>query len=235
MVERPGYAAAALARLLPLASQLPARRILAQVGTSSAALLAVPQDGRPAALLSLDGAVGAGLPRLVPVSPIATTVSAAGGRFRLSCPRALLLGGGGASLHCRVGGRHAAVALLLEGAAPLEPPDEDMSAGLEGGFDSAEEHPWNGCAAAVNAPLRAAGGDLQPHQADEGHGSPGDGGSDSSDFEGPAEGSDLEEMVEVVAVVTGAEQSDAGAQPAPGCWQSGWGLYEFEACQGGRC
>jgi hypothetical protein len=243
-LEQPGAAASALARLLPLASQLPARRILAQVGTSSAAFLAAPRDGRPAALFSvpLGGATGSTLPHLVPVSPIATTVSAAGGRFRLRCPRALLLGGGGASLHCRVGGRHVAVALTLVGAAPHEPPDDDS--------DSAEEHALNG---SVAASMDTGGGSVAadtqqlatngggaaltagslPEQAVASLGLPDHGGNNSDDFEGAEEAADLDEVVEVDVFVAGPMPADVGAEPAPSFWQAGWGLYEFEACRGG--
>lgn len=136
-----GAAAAVLARLLPLARSLDSGRVFLQTADGSGALLVQPSGGRPALLLSLPvgGAVAPQAPALAP--PVATTVSAARGTFRLRCPAALLRGDGGLVLHCRrSGGGHVAVSLARLGAPPPEPPADDASlSGSDEGQDSEEE------------------------------------------------------------------------------------------------
>lgn len=139
----PGAAAAVAARLAQLLQALPGPgKLVVQLdgvgGGASAALLALQGGGRPALLLSLQAAADQLPPpvELAAGAPCATTVSAAGGRFRLRCPRGLLSGGAGLGLHCRAGGRHLAVGLSLGTAAPA-PPSSD--AGSETGSTSGEE------------------------------------------------------------------------------------------------
>lgn len=151
-LSAPGAAAAAAARLLPLAHALPSGRLALQVQGCSAALLAAPRDGRPAMLLSLP-AVEAALPPAVDLlQPLASTVSASGGRFWLSCPPELLRGDGGLELHCRHGGVHAAVCLAPVGVAAPEPPADGAEDALS---DSGSESEVEDELAAGDSPLGA--------------------------------------------------------------------------------
>lgn len=128
----PGAAATVLARLLPLVQRLPAQHAalqLGQGGGSSAAMLAAPRSGGgPAALLSLqlgEGNASCVPPALAVQSPLATTVSACRGFFRLRCPRGLLWGAGGLMAVCRRAGTgHVPLSLALDGTAAeqLPPP-----------------------------------------------------------------------------------------------------------------
>ncbi|EFN55613.1 hypothetical protein CHLNCDRAFT_133755 [Chlorella variabilis] len=230
-LEAPGGAAAALARLLPLARQLPCSRMVAQVGASSAALLAQPAGAGPAVLLSLPLAPGSLPTGVALATPLATTVSAAAGRFPLRCSHALLAGAGAGApplvLHCRRGGLHLAVSLAAPGA---------------------------------EVPLPAAAGGWPPlgeEQAGDG-GMEADGGEDGAATGGTTEDPDTEEDEDEVLAL--AEEEDAGmaaaaaaepaalveaeawvpaaapqggeGPPASSFWQPGWGLYEFEMSQG---
>lgn len=142
----PGAAATVLARLLPLVQQLPARRAALQLGqgsSGSAALLAAPHGGGPAALLSLQPGQGStnGVPPALDMQPpLATTVSACRGFFSLRCPRGLLWGADGLTALCRRAGTgHVPLSLALAGkqAAPQSPrgtsPDPE-----EDGWDSSD-------------------------------------------------------------------------------------------------
>ncbi|KAL4457261.1 hypothetical protein ABPG75_012126 [Micractinium tetrahymenae] len=139
----PGAAAAVAARLTPLLEALPGPgRLAVQLGGASggasAALLARQGGGWPALLLGLRATADVLPPciELAAGAPQATTVSAAGGRFRLLCPRALLSGGASLGLHCRSGGRHMGVGLSLAGAEAPAPPGSD--AGSHGTSDEEE-------------------------------------------------------------------------------------------------
>ena len=133
----PGAAAAVAARLAPMAARLlpSAGRLVVQAG-GSAALLALRGDGTPALLLSVPLAPA---PAVQLSGLAATTVGAAGGRFRLRVPRSLLLGGR-LGLHCRVAGRHVPLALSLVGGEVPQPPcDDDEVEPAEGGASDSED------------------------------------------------------------------------------------------------
>jgi hypothetical protein len=135
----PGAAAAALARL-PAELLAGGGRVVVQSGGSSAAMLTHPTNGGPALLLSLPlGDGGAAAPAPVALAaPAATTVSAAGGRFRLRCRQELLSGSSPLALHCRCSGRHAVVSLTAVGAPDPAVPECSDGSGSEDAEDDAD-------------------------------------------------------------------------------------------------
>ncbi|KAI3425692.1 hypothetical protein D9Q98_007669 [Chlorella vulgaris] len=236
----PGAAAAVLSRLLPLVQQLPSGRVVAQLGSTSAALLAQPGGGRPAVLLSIPlgcGEGGTALPVLLPACPLATTVSAAAGCFRLRCARSLLNGGTAAAplgLHCRREGRHLLVSLAVADAAHPAPPDgerqheeeveeEEQDARSNGHHQPGEDEAAANCVAGINGALQ------QQHLHSPADSMQEDGLEEEEAEE--EEAADPSALVEALAFVSEAA-GDGVAADADAAWQPGWGLYEFEVSQG---
>ena len=209
----PGGAATVLARLLPLVQRLPGRRAALQLGSSGpgkAALLAAPAGG-PAALLSLvlgEGDAGLAPPEPSLQPPLATTVSACGGFFRLRCPRGLLWGAGGLAALCRrAGSGHVPLALVLAGTAAGEgggggggSSDEE-----EGGLPSGSEE------------------DEQPELSEE-----------EGEEGAPQDPHELVELDAWVPFGAPPPAPDGAARRDAPVWQAGWGLYEFELSRGER-
>jgi hypothetical protein len=239
-LAQPGAAAAVLSRLLPLVQQLPSGRVVAQLGATSAALLAQPGGGRPAVLLSIPlgcGEGGTALPVLLPACPLATTVSAAAGCFRLRCARSLLNGGTAAAplgLHCRREGRHLLVSLAVADAAHPAPPDgerqheeeveeEEQDARSNGHHQPGEDEAAANCVAGINGALQ------QQHLHSPADSMQEDGLEEEEAEE--EEAADPSALVEALAFVSEAA-GDGVAADADAAWQPGWGLYEFEVSQG---
>lgn len=220
----PEAAAVVAARLAPLAARLPGPgRLVVQVGGSSAALLAKQTGARPGLLLSLPVVTGGAASVLPPAvqlaagSPAATTVSAAGGRFRLRCPRALL-SGAGLQLHCRSGGRHVTVSLTRVGAQLPQPPacheeEEDVT-------EDGEE---------ADGALSGGAASDDETTGDASSGDEGDEVSAAQEQVGAHGGGWA--VVEAEAWVPAAAPRD-GVDDACDSWQAGWGLYELEISQG---
>lgn len=209
----PGAAAAVAARLAPLLEMLPGRgRLAVQLdstgGGASAALLARQGGGRPALLLGLQAAAHALPPavELAPGAPAATTLSAASGRFRLRCPRALLSGSAGLGLHCRAGGRHLTVGLSLAGASPPVPPGSDADSDANSDANSDASH---------------SGDEEEEEEEVEAW--------DSGSEEAAEAAEEAVAAVEVVAWVPAAAPAEGGGSDG---WQGGWGLYELEVARG---
>ena len=218
----PGAAATVLTRLLLLVERLPARRAALQLGQGSggsAALLATPARGSdgPAALLSLQlGNSGASpLPPVLEVQPpLATTVSACRGFFRMRCPRGLLWGADGLMALCRRAGTgHVPLSLTLAGqqwgkqpppGAAADEGEEDLAASDDEELSHGEE--------AADAAAEAA-----------------DAGVEAADA---AAECDPEELVDVDAWVPFQPPPAEEQQSDMPIWQAGWGLYEFELARG---
>ncbi|PRW57874.1 squamosa promoter binding [Chlorella sorokiniana] len=206
----PGAAATVLARLLPLVQRLPAQRAalqLGQDGAGSAALLAAPRSGGPAALLSLQlGGEGSGSASLLPPAlqlqpPLATTVSACRGFFRLCCPHGLLWGAGGLMALCRRAGTgHVPLSLALAGKLAPQPPQQGAT----------EEEQGEETVPASDEELTS---DEEAETAAEAE-------------------CDPHELLEVDAWVPFQPPLVEERGSDTPLWQAGWGLYEFELARG---